>query len=86
MLAGFTPAIAQGFVTGAGNEHNWAAVAWFTIGFVIVSGVAALFAPETYKTPTKYLGLSRKQLEEIDRRDAVGEPLTASVRTTPYDR
>lgn len=86
LLAGFAPAIAQGFVTGAGNEQNWPAVALFTIGIVVVSGIAAIFAPETARTPTQHLGLTRRQLAEIDRRDAVGEPLTASVRTTPYDR
>lgn len=86
VLAGFTPTIAQGFVTGAGNEHNWQAVAWFTIAIVIVSGIATLFAPETFKTKTANLGLTKKQLAEIDRREDVGEALTHSVRTTPYDK
>ena len=86
VLAGFTPAIAQGFVTGEGNEQNWPAVAWFTIAIVAISGVAALFAPETSRTKTAHLGLSRRQFAEIDRREAIGDPVTASVRTTPYDR
>lgn len=86
VLAGFTPAIAQGFVTGAGNEQNWPVVAWFTIGIVAISGIATLFAPETNRTPTEHLGLSKAQLAEIDRRNSVDEALTASVRTTPYDR
>ncbi|MBN9178856.1 MAG: MHS family MFS transporter [Microbacterium sp.] len=86
LLAGFTPAIAQGFVTGEGNENNWPAVAFFTIGIIVVSGIATLFAPETAFTPTARLGLTRRQLTEIDRREESGEPLTQSVRTTPYDR
>lgn len=86
VLAGFTPAIAQGFVTGEGNEQNWPAVAFFTIGIVLISGIATVFAPETSRTPTAHLGLSRRQLAEIDRRTETGEALTQSVRTTPYDR
>lgn len=86
LLAGFTPAIAQGFVTGEGNTQNWPAVAFFTIAIVLVSGIATLFAPETAFTPTAHLGLTRAQLAEIERREDAGEALTESVRTTPYDR
>lgn len=85
VMAGFSPTIAQSFVTGAGNERNWPAVAIFTIAIVVISGIAAAFAPETYKTPTWKLGLKRAQLDEIDRREHEGEALTQSITTTPYD-
>lgn len=68
VLAGFAPAIAQGFVSGPGNAHDWPAVAWFTIGLIAVSGVAALFAPETAHTPTALLGRSRLERVETARR------------------
>lgn len=65
VLAGFTPAIAQGLVTGPGQEHNWPAVAIFVIGIVVISGISTLFAPETSRTPTAALGLPRRQSDTV---------------------
>lgn len=57
VLAGFTPAIAQGLISAPGHERDWGTVAGFTIGIIVVSGIAALFAPETARVPTARLGL-----------------------------
>lgn len=77
VLAGFTPTIAQGFVTGEGNTQNWPAVAWFTIAIVVISGIATLFAPETARTPTAKLGLTRAELKEAEAAQA--QPATERV-------
>jgi len=54
VAAGFTPALAQ--VLSAGQSANWTPVAWMCAGFVGAAAVAALTAPETYRTPTAELG------------------------------
>jgi MFS family permease len=57
VAAGFTPALAQ--VLSAGQSANWTPVAWMCAGFVGAAAVAALTAPETYRTPTAELGRQR---------------------------
>lgn len=52
LLAGFTPAIAQSI---SGAEHNWIGVALFSAVCVGISGLCALFSPETFRTPTEKL-------------------------------
>jgi len=59
LAAGFTPAIGQ--LLTAGNSANWLPVAWMSTGFVVVSALAALTGPETYRTPTAQLGLRPDQ-------------------------
>jgi len=82
VLAGFTPAIAQGLVTGPGNAQNWPAVAWLTIGIVVVSGIATLFAPETSRTPTAHLGLVGRPPAAIEGRETLDRSITASAGAT----
>jgi len=54
LAAGFTPLAATALT--AGDPANWLPVAWLCAGFVVVSAVAALTGPETFRTPTARLG------------------------------
>ncbi|MDT0117707.1 MFS transporter [Microbacterium sp. PRF11] len=91
VLAGLTPAIAQTFVTGPGNDRDWPAVAWFTIAIVVVSVIATMFAPETATTPTALLGLTTPPkravgfAEHIDRDAAPTGPRRADARAEHTD-
>lgn len=60
LLAGFTPAIAASI---SGTSNNWFGVALFSAICVAISGICAALSPETYKTPTDQLGLSKKNLD-----------------------
>lgn len=53
LLAGFTPAIAQSI---SGESGNWLGVALFSAVAVAISGICAVLAPETFRTPTSELG------------------------------
>ena len=57
LAAGFTPLAATALT--AGDPANWLPVAWLCAGFVVVSAVAALTGPETFRTPTAALGVRR---------------------------
>lgn len=54
LLAGFAPAIAQGF--GAGGTNWWPAIL-LCAGASIVSSLVAVFAPETFRTTKAALGV-----------------------------
>ena len=56
LAAGFTPLAATALT--AGDPANWLPVAWLCAGFVLVSAVAALTGPETFRTPTARVGRS----------------------------
>jgi MFS family permease len=57
LASGFTPALAQ--LLSAGRSANWTPVAWMCAGFVVAAAIAALTAPETFRTPTAELGKAR---------------------------
>lgn len=54
LAAGFTPAIAQTLTDG--DKSNWMPVAVMCMVFAVISALAALTGPETYRTPTAELG------------------------------
>ncbi|MGV9711691.1 MFS transporter [Gordonia sp. NPDC003424] len=54
LAAGFTPAIAQALTDG--DTANWTPVAVMCLVFALISALAALTGPETYRTPTADLG------------------------------
>jgi MFS family permease len=60
LAAGFTPLAATALT--AGDPSNWLPVAWLCAGFVLVSAVAALTGPETFRTPTAALGVRRSDV------------------------
>lgn len=56
LVAGFAPAIAQ---TISGPDNNWIGVAIFGATACVISGIAALLSPETFRTPKSELGARR---------------------------
>jgi MFS family permease len=57
LLAGFAPVISELLI--GGDKANWVPVATFAAVACAISAVAALLAPETFKTPTAMLGLKK---------------------------
>jgi uncharacterized protein involved in exopolysaccharide biosynthesis len=57
LLAGFAPVISE-LLIGA-DKANWVPVATFAALACAISAIAALMAPETFKTPTALLGLKK---------------------------
>ncbi|WP_033294538.1 MFS transporter [Amycolatopsis jejuensis] len=57
VLTGLLPAIAQSFVQG--DPGNWGPVALLFAGLLAAAGIALLAGPETYRVPTRALGLGR---------------------------
>lgn len=54
LAAGFTPALAT--LITSGDDGNWVPVAALCAGFALLSAVAALTGPETFRTRTVDLG------------------------------
>ncbi|GJF03491.1 MFS transporter [Pseudonocardia sp. D17] len=67
VLTGFLPTIAQSFVHT--DPDNWAPVAWFFAGLMVLAAIAVLTGPENYRVPTAQLGAPRGAT-----RPAVEEP------------
>ncbi|XKK61190.1 MHS family MFS transporter [Streptomyces sp. ARC32] len=57
LASGFTPLLATAIT--AGDHANWTPVAWMCACFALISAVAALVGPETFRTPTALLGERR---------------------------
>lgn len=55
LLAGFAPVISELLI--GGDKANWVPVAMFAAVACAISAIAALTAPETFRTPTPLLGL-----------------------------
>ncbi|MDQ0211597.1 MFS transporter [Arthrobacter bambusae] len=64
LLAGFAPVISELLI--GGDKANWVPVATFAAAACIISAIATVASPETFKTPTALLGLkeSTKGLRE----------------------
>lgn len=74
LLAGFAPAISELLI--GGDKANWLPVASFAAVACAISAIAALMAPETFKTPTALLGL-RKSDPRL-RTSSVSNPTAAA--------
>lgn len=74
LLAGFAPAISELLI--GGDKANWLPVATFAAVACAISAIAALMAPETFKTPTALLGL-RKSDPRL-RTSSVSNPTAAA--------
>lgn len=57
LLAGFAPVISELLI--GGDKANWIPVATFAAVACLISAIAALSGPETFKTPTALLGLKK---------------------------
>lgn len=57
LLAGFAPAISELLI--GGDKANWVPVATFAAVACLISAIATLTGPETFRTPTALLGLKK---------------------------
>ncbi len=64
LLAGFAPVISELLI--GGDKANWVPVATFAAVACVISAIATVASPETFKTPTALLGLrnSNKAVRE----------------------
>ena len=59
LLAGFAPVISELLI--GGDKANWVPVALFAALACLISAVATLTGPETFRTPTALLGLKKSR-------------------------
>jgi len=82
LLAGFAPAIAELLI--GGNKANWVPVATFAAVACLISAIATLAGPETFRTPTALLGLKkshrRLQAPSAGMSEAVGSEAVGSEK------
>lgn len=57
LLAGFAPVISELLI--GGDKANWVPVATFAAVACVISAIATVASPETFKTPTALLGLKK---------------------------
>ena len=78
LLAGFAPVISELLI--GGNKANWVPVATFAAVACAISAIAALLAPETFKTPTALLGLKKSDPRLYTASSVTPEPAARQSR------
>jgi uncharacterized protein involved in exopolysaccharide biosynthesis len=79
LLAGFAPVISELLI--GGDKANWVPVATFAALACAISAVAALMAPETFRTPTALLGLKKSDPRRHASSSVTQEPAAPQAST-----
>jgi MFS family permease len=79
LLAGFAPVISELLI--GGDKANWIPVATFAALACGISAIAALTAPETFKTPTALLGLKKSDPRRHAASSITAEPAARQSST-----
>ncbi|WP_091252155.1 MFS transporter [Arthrobacter sp. ok909] len=77
LLAGFAPAISELLI--GGNKANWIPVATFAALACLISAIATLTGPETYRTPTALLGLKKSRTQRRTPSTVMAEVVVADA-------